>query len=255
MYMTISLNTGWRSAAATILVLALCSGRVGALETEADRIVGNMSDYLGGASALTFSAEVTYDEALLSGQRLKYAANVRVAVRRPDRLRVAFDGDERKSTVHFDGSSVVLDNALKNLDAVAEVAGELDQTLDMVFEKYGLTVPIADFVYSDPYNVLTEQVQSLTLLGVHSCQDRRCYHIAATQESIDWQLWIQVGPHPVPRKFVITYKNAPGAPQYEARFDDWVFQPRLLDAAFAFHPPAGANEIDFLPRKEQEVPQ
>ena len=51
----------------------------------------------------------------------------------------------------------------------------------------------------------------------------------------------------MPRKLVITYKDEPGFPQYTARLSKWNLQPRLSDHYFHFHPPAGADEIEFMP--------
>ena len=67
-----------------------------------------------------------------------------------------------------------------------------------------------------------------------------------SQEVIDWQIWIEDGPRPVPRKLLITYKEEPGSPQYVARLSDWDFQPCLSDHYFRFQPPKGSDEIEFL---------
>ena len=50
---------------------------------------------------------------------------------------------------------------------------------------------------------------------------KRCHHLAFAQEHVDWQVWIEDGAQPLVRKFVITYKDEPGAPQYTAIFFDW----------------------------------
>ena len=119
--------------------------------------------------------------------------------------------------------------------------------MDLVFDEYGFTIPIADFVYSDPYGILTEYVETGVWLGRHVVDGTPCHHLAFTQESIDWQIWIEDGPHPVPRKLVITYKDEPLAPQYTARLSQWDFQPQASDSWFKFQPPVGADEIEFLP--------
>ncbi len=77
-------------------------------------------------------------------------------------------------------------------------------------------------------------------------------HLAFVQDEIDWQIWIQAGPRPVPRKLVITYKNEPGSPQYVARLFGWDFQPRLAEEFATFHAPAGSDQIDFLPAELAE---
>jgi hypothetical protein len=73
-----------------------------------------------------------------------------------------------------------------------------------------------------------------------------CHHLAFSQETIDWQIWIEDGPRPVPRKLVITYKTEPGSPQYVARLSGWNFQPRFSKHFFTFEAPAGAGEMEFL---------
>ena len=68
------------------------------------------------------------------------------------------------------------------------------------------------------------------------------------------QIWIEVGPRPVPRRLVITYKDEPGSPQYIAELSGWNFQPRLSDHYFTFRPPIGSDEIEFLPPQERIQP-
>ncbi len=184
------------------------------------------------------------------------AVNPTLSVRRPDRLFVDSKGDERRRQVFFDGSTITLFNLLKNFYAITDVPADLDAAIDLVFEKFGLTVPLADFVYADPHAVLTEAAEYGSVIGVHGCGDKRCHHLLFTQEIIDWQIWIETGSRPVPRKLVITYKEEPGSPQYEARLSRWDFEPRLSEQMFIFHPPDGASEIEFLSDSaQQEVEQ
>ncbi len=77
----------------------------------------------------------------------------------------------------------------------------------------------------------------MTVLGVP------CEHLAFTQTNIDWQIWIEDGAKPVPRKFLITYKDEPGSPQFTALFSNWDFETKLPDFVFKFEPPAGASKI------------
>jgi hypothetical protein len=78
---------------------------------------------------------------------------------------------------------------------------------------------------------------SVAVLGVS------CEHLVFTQDRIDWQIWIENGARPVPRKFVITYKDEPDSPQYTAIFSNWDFATKLPDFVFKFEPPAGATKI------------
>ena len=74
-----------------------------------------------------------------------------------------------------------------------------------------------------------------------------CHHIALTRSDIDWQLWIEDSERKLPRKLTITYKSLPGSPQYTAILSDWNFTPAVNERSFVFHPPEGADRIEFIP--------
>jgi len=71
-----------------------------------------------------------------------------------------------------------------------------------------------------------------------------CHHLAFTQDNLDWQVWIEDGPQPLIRKFVITQKNEPGAPEFTALIMHWNVSDRVDDSDFAFSPPKGAAKVE-----------
>ena len=222
------------------------------IDARADRILRDMSEYLQKAREFTFHADVTYDEVRSSGQKIQYGGASDVSVRRPDGLHAKFDGDHRNSRTFYDGKTFTIHDAATDLYSITEVPPKIDDAVDLILDKYGFTVPIADFVYADPYAILIENVQSASVVGVHAVAGTPCHHLAFTQETIDWQIWIAAGPEPTPRKLVITYKNEPGSPQYTARMSNWELQPKLPENVFTFQPPPDASQIDFLPIKQRE---
>ena len=62
-----------------------------------------------------------------------------------------------------------------------------------------------------------------------------CDHLAFRNMETDWQIWIETGAKPIPRKYVITSKGIAEAPQYTLRIKDWKTD-AIADAAFAFKP-------------------
>jgi hypothetical protein len=80
-----------------------------------------------------------------------------------------------------------------------------------------------------------------------------CEHLAFSADNVDWQVWIQDGPRPVPRKFVITYKDEPNDPQYTAVFSNWDFNTELPDFVFNFEPPPGAAKIPVMEIKAENL--
>ena len=223
------------------------------IEVKAEHLLREMSKYLASETAFTFRADVTYDSEFATGQKIQYGGVANIFVSRPDRLRAEYRGDERQNSVVFDGSQITIFDLEQNLYAQTTVPAGIDAAVDYVFDKYGFSVPIADFVYADVYQVLTEFVDTGSWLGRHAVDGTPCHHLAFTQESIDWQIWIEDGPRPLPRKLVITYKDEPSSLQYTARLSGWDFAPGLSDSWFIFEPPLGSNPMEFLPNPEVET--
>lgn len=238
-----------RIVVAGALALIVCgapSSGTAEVDGEADRVLKGMGEFLNAAREFTFRADVSYD-AVVAGQRVQLGGAADIASRRPARLRVSFDGDERKSRLFFDGSTITILDAERDLYAVTEVPPETGAALDFIFEKYGFSVPLADLLYPDPYEVLMAKTRTGFLVGRHEIEGTPCHHLAFSQDAIDWQIWIEAGTKPIPRKLVITYKNEPGAPQYTARLSGWNFEPKLSEGSFRFQPPNGASRMEFLP--------
>ncbi|MHC5006291.1 MAG: DUF2092 domain-containing protein [Planctomycetota bacterium] len=232
---------------------AQATGGRSRVEPRADRVLREMSEYLGTAREFTFHADVTYDVVPTRGPMVQYGGTADLAVRRPDRMYVNYSGDRRRSRAYIDGRTFTFYGMALNVYATTEVPAGLDAAIDHVFETFGVSVPIADLVYSDPYAILTENAESGFWVGRHPVDGTPCHHLAFSQETIDWQIWIEDGPRPVPRKLVVTHKLDPGAPQYTARLTGWDLQPRLSDHCFQFDPPVGADRIEFLPAPEMEI--
>jgi len=216
------------------------------IDASASSILQSMSDYLKGAEELGFRADIVYDAVSPDGQKLQYGGTAEVALRRPNRLHVEYNGDENSRTIVIDGRTFTFYDRDNNVYARTDVPSPIDAAIDHAFELYGFSVPIADLVYSDPYRTLTESVLTGSVVGRHVVDGVVCDHLAFSQETIDWQIWIEDGPRPVPRKLVITYKTEPGMPQYVARLSDWDFAPRFSDRYFEFSPPPGSAEMEFL---------
>jgi len=223
------------------------------IESQADRFLRQMGDFLKSAGAFSVQAESSYDVLDHMGQSIRYGGIADVALDRKKGLRAAFDGDERQTQMIFNGGTAVIYDVAVNMYAVTDVPSNLDSAIDSVFDRYGFSVPIADLVSSDPYDVLIADVIEGRWIGRHTVEGVPCNHLAFIQESIDWQIWIEDGERPVPRQLLITYKDEPGSPQYLARLREWNFKPRFPDDYFQFKPPAGSDEMEFVSSSNMEV--
>ena len=79
-----------------------------------------------------------------------------------------------------------------------------------------------------------------------------CHHLLFRGEELDFQVWIERGSRPLPRKLVITSKWLTGAPQYQSAITEWNVNPDLDDARFSFVVPDDASQIDFRPVESEQ---
>ena len=122
----------------------------------------------------------------------------------------------------------------------------MDALLDKLTREYGLNLPVTDLLVTDPCASLLANVRTGDNLGTHLAAGLACRHLAFTQKNADWQLWIENGKEPLPRKLVITDKTKMGWPQYAVTFQSFDFHPRLPAKIFTFTPAKAARKIDFV---------
>ena len=217
------------------------------VESRADTLLRNMSDYLKTASEFSFRVEVDYDQVLDSGQKILYGRRSEVALRRPDGLHVLINGDLINERMWYDGKTFVLLDLTNQEYGKISVPSNIDDALDFLARKYGISSPVADVLYSDPYKILTEKLTTGIYVGNSTVRGIPTHHLAFTQDNIDWQLWIEDGARPVPRKALITYKNVTSSPQITMWLSNWNFAPRLADSLFEFLPPENAKQVEIKP--------
>ena len=222
-----------------------------AIDPEADRLLRAASAELATAKAFTFKAEVWADT-VVEGHKIATTKTVETQVRRPDRVHMDARSPKRSRGYWYDGKSLTLLDRANNFYGIVAAPDTIDKTLDAANDQYGINFPLEDLLVNDPYGSASRAIQSGIYFGKISILGTPCQHIAFSTERVDWQLWIQDGADPLPRKLVITYKLEEGSPQYTAIFSDWKFSGSLPDKAFVFRPPKGAAKIEILPAKADE---
>ena len=108
-----------------------------------------------------------------------------------------------------------------------------------------IEAPGADLLLSNPYEALTMDVLDAKHIGRGVIDGIECEHLAFRYQDTDAQLWVETGPRPIPRKYVITSKAVTGGPQYTLRIKDWKTDEQLSADAFTFKQPAGARKVEF----------
>jgi hypothetical protein len=216
------------------------------VDARADDLMRQMSERLAHSRSFALEAEEVYDEVPEQSPRQQLTNLRHVAMRRPDRLVGDAAGDVLNRSFWYDGKTFSALDKEQYVWASGAVPSTVDQALDWVFEQTGTVIPLADFLYADSYARLMADVQRGVYLGIHEAAGVPCHHLSFEQATIDWQIWIDAGREPLPRKLVITYKTEDEVPQYTVTIRKWNLQAQLPDALFAFEPPDGAERIDVV---------
>jgi hypothetical protein len=216
------------------------------IEPKAMEVLKQMCDYLKNLQQFSVQAEVTEDVLLTSGQRIQYARSVEASVRRPDRMRAESVGDTDDRLLVYDGKTITLLDRTKNFYTTIAAPPEIDAALEHATQAFNLRAPLADLISTKSYEYLTDGALSGFYVGLSKVQGVPCHHLAFREKDIDWQIWVEDGPIPLPRKFLITDKKAQGL-QFTAVFTKWNTSPQLEDSLFTFVAPEKAEKIDILP--------
>ena len=217
------------------------------IDPDALSLLRKSTDYLAVTKIFSLVTDTTIEAVLADGQKLQFDQRVAVTVQRPNRMRAERVGELVTETFYYDGKTLSLNLPQQKYYATAAVPATLDGMLDVARDKLNVIAPGADLVYANAYERLTEGLTSAFIVGEAMIDGAHCDHIAFRNAEVDWQIWIQQGDRPLPRKFVITSKRMPGSPQFVSVMSNWQTAPKVTDATFNFVPPKSAQKIDFLP--------
>ena len=214
---------------------------------EADRVLSAACQYLAQAPYFSLNAEVWREHVTASGQKLQFSRRVSMEVKRPNRLHMEIASPHSQRGFWYDGKSLTILDREPGLFSMAAMPNVLDAALDKAHDQFGIDLPLADLAVSDPYKNATAKVLKGAYYGLSPVLGINCHHLAFTQENVDWQIWIEDGPHPLIRKLVITHKNEQAMPEFTALITDWDLTDRIAESDFAFEAPRGASKIEMLP--------
>jgi hypothetical protein len=214
------------------------------IDTRAERVLRSACDYLAEAPHFSVIAEVWREQMDDSGQKVQFTRTMNLRVKRPNRLHMEIHSPQTQRAFWYDGHTLTELDCKQNLFSTMKVPGTIDGALDVARDEFGIDLPLIDLALSNPYKNATAKVEKGTYFGLAQAMGFECHHLAFTQDNIDWQIWIENGPQPLIRKFVITHKNESGAPEFTALITVWDFLNRIAESDFVFEPPSGCIKIE-----------
>ncbi len=215
------------------------------LEPEALARLKAMSDLLKGAAQFTFKATADREQPSVNGPMLDFFSVSQVAVSRPNRIRLDTKGDLLAASLWYDGKTVTIYSLKSSFYGQTPAPATIDETVLMLMDRFQLPFPAAGFLLKDPYAKMMEGVKTAFDAGEAEIDGVACRHLAFSEEDADWQVWVESGARPLPRRIAVTYKKIPGAPRVVTSLSDWNLSPAIASGEFTFSPPAGAIKVDW----------
>ena len=244
--------------AATALVLAICASvplkaqepspqKSDLIDPDAMGALNTMGTYLRSLKDFQVTATITSEDVLTDGEKLTYTHTTSV-LSAPNKLRIETDGDQKSRLILYDGKKFTFFARRAGYYATVDAPPTTGELIDVASDKYGIEIPLLDlFLWGGP-RASSNEITEASDFGPADVGGITCEHYSFRQPGLDWQVWIQLGNHPLPKKLVLTTTTDDARPQHTSVFI-WNLAPSYNDAAFVFDPPADAQKIVFADEK------
>ena len=203
------------------------------LDPDSLAALDRMGAYLRTLPTFAVTSHSTMEEVLTNGQKLQFLNRVRYVAQKPDKLFAELRSDRHFARIFYNGQTFTVYTPTNHFYAQAPVTGTIGSVLKKADEKFGIEFPLQDlFRWGDPSATAEVPTEGFKV-GTAQIGAFATDHYAFRQKGVDFQIWIDQGDKPLPRKLVITTLSDPAQPEYVAYFA-WDMAPKLDGNSFTF---------------------
>jgi hypothetical protein len=240
---------------AIVAGIALSASTIVQAADDSDKLLKAMSDYVGAQKSISATFDSDIEVITPDLQKIQFTSSGQVQLSRPDKIRMRRTGGYTDVELVYDGKTLTLSGNHTKAYVQQEMSGSTDQIIDQVRDKLGTAMPGTDLLLTSSFDELMQGVIDGRHIGQGVIDGVECEHLAFRNADTDWQIWVETGARPIPRKYVITSKAVAGAPQYTLRIKDWKTDAAAGADAFAFKPAADATKVTIEAMRDfDEVP-
>lgn len=244
--------TSYAAALLTVSILlapdlagqAKANGNGSTVDPDPVQALRKMGAYLRTLQRFGVQAEGVRDEVSATGQKIQLGGTISYLVRAPNGLRAEIRTDRKQRQILYDGKTLTVYAPRMKYYATTAAPPTIRGMLDEATKTLGLEFPLADLFTWGTDRDGVKDITSARYIGPAYINGADTDHYAFRQADADWQIWIERGANPLPRKLVITTTTEPSQPQYAVTLS-WDLAARFNDAVFAFVPPKDASKIPF----------
>jgi hypothetical protein len=156
-------------------------------------------------------------------------------------------GDLEQQTVLYDGRVLAVFLPKDNIYAEEKAPGTINEAMEQLASKHGIRRPVGDLAYTGLDERILSNVWKGRYLGLHTAAGISCHHLGFTAENIDWQLWVDAGENPIPRRLSIHYWGFEGQPRYTMEVNTAEFPEEFPENLFELELPDSVEKVPFEP--------
>jgi hypothetical protein len=216
-----------------------------AIDPEALRLLRRSTEHIAAMKQFRVDASSSIEVVLETSQKIQLDQRSALTVRRPNKLRAERLGEVSDQVLYYDGKSLTVSLPREGAFATLPAPATIEATLDFARDQLGIVAPASDLIHQDAYELLSTGLTSAMIVGDAIVGGVRCDHLAFRNPEVDWQIFIQQGDKPLPRKFVVTSKKMPQSPSFTVELSKWDSAPRVNDAMFRFAPDKAPKKLEF----------
>ena len=221
----------------------------GVIEDGAVQAIKDMSTYLMSLNTVAITSRGSMDVVTNDGQRIQLDGVTNYKVRKPGFV-IDYTSDIKNRRFIYDGKTFTVFSPKLGYYASVPAPRTNKEVLDTIYNKFGISLPLEDlFRWGDGSNQdRIKALKSAYEVGPATIDGVETDHFAFREPDVDWEVWIQQGDQPLPRKLVIVDRTDPARPTFTARLT-WMVNPTFSDADFTFVPDANAKRIQLATYK------
>lgn len=232
------------------LLLIFCLGcsavhaqsNIEAIDSVSIRLLDKMTTVIGELSSVSFNLVTEADELNTYNEYERLISNHKIHMVGPNKMSIRSRGNKGNKVILYNGEYLNYYSFDENNYVTLEAPDNIMTMVDSMNTTFGIDFPAADIFYPSLVDDILEHFEQIHFLGLKEIDGQECFHIQATNDKMNFQLWIENNPMFLPKKYLIIDKGN-SFRQYEGTFSDWIINLELPNEIFEFVPPQKARLI------------
>lgn len=212
------------------------------VDQKAVQAIQDMSRYLMSLNTFQLATVGSMDVVTADGQRIQMDGTTDYKVKRPGFI-ISYRSDKKNRDFYYDGKQFTVYSPNLGFYGTVPAPPTNREVLDTIYNKFGIRLPLEDlFRWNDSGAKRISNFRAAYDLGTVTLGGVKTTHYAFREPDVDWEIWIDDGAKPLPRKLSIVDRTDPARPAFTTNLK-WTVNPTFNNSEFTFKPDADAKKI------------